>query len=562
MTDPDAQGRDAAPATGGSGRADRGSAPATPPAPPAPPTPNAAATDGTRGAAALASRRFGGRHVHLVGIGGCGMSGLARLLRDLGARCSGRDQSETDLVRALVAGGIPVGPDRPDAPLPDDAEMLVASAAVPEGHAARREAAARGLPVLGYADALGLAQAERTGVSIAGTHGKSTTTAMLCHVLLEAGLDPGFIVGAHCPQIGGGSRCGADRVPSGPYAGRPGLLLAEACEFRRSFHHHHPVVGAILNVEEDHLDVYGSIDAIVEAFAAFARRLPPAEDGGRLLVAHEGAHRRRTTAGVAAEVRTFGFAPGADHRVQVDPGDGRVRLWDEDAEVAAFRPPMPGDHNAMNAAAAAILARWLGVPWDAAAGSLEGFAGLERRMSRLGMRPLVGGGEVVVYDDYGHHPTEVDATLRALRAAESPRRLVCVFQPHQHSRTRFLLEEFAAAFSSADVVIVPEIYFVRDSEVERTRVSAADLVDRLRDRGVMAMHLHPFAAIVEQLEVIARPGDLLVVMGAGPVWTIAREFMNAAPPDAGPAAGPEPRSATSVEAAPARRAHGPAGAPA
>jgi UDP-N-acetylmuramate--alanine ligase len=136
-----------------------------------------------------------------------------------------------------------------------------------------------------------------------------------------------------------------------------------------------------------------------------------------------------------------------------------------------------------------------------------------------------------VYDDYGHHPTEVDTTLRALREFERPEerggRLICVFQPHQHSRTRFLLDEFARAFEQADVVIVPHIYFVRDSEVEKTRVSAADLVDRLRERGVQAMHLYPFEAIVEQLQNLCRAGDTLVVMGAGPVWQVARDFMNA-----------------------------------
>ncbi|MEM1424727.1 MAG: cyanophycin synthetase, partial [Planctomycetota bacterium] len=140
------------------------------------------------------------------------------------------------------------------------------------------------------------------------------------------------------------------------------------------------------------------------------------------------------------------------------------------------------------------------------------------------------GGVVRVYDDYGHHPTEIETTLRALREHDRPEerggRLICVFQPHQHSRTRFFMEEFASAFGQADVVVVPEIYFVRDSEQERTRVSAGDLVEKLRDRGVRAMHLHPFGAIVEQLENLCRPGDLLVVMGAGPVWRIARDYMS------------------------------------
>ena len=182
--------------------------------------------------------------------------------------------------------------------------------------------------------------------------------------------------------------------------------------------------------------------------------------------------------------------------------------------------------NAMNAAFAAALAISLGADPAKVGRALSEFRGVDRRVQLLGE---VRG--VRVYDDYGHHPTEVDATLRALRQHERPQeragRLVCVFQPHQHSRTRFLLDEFAQSFSQADIVVVPHIYFVRDSEIEKTKVSAADLVDRLRERGVQAMHLYPFEAIVEQLENICRPGDLLVVMGAGPVWKVAEGFLRA-----------------------------------
>ena len=185
---------------------------------------------------------------------------------------------------------------------------------------------------------------------------------------------------------------------------------------------------------------------------------------------------------------------------------------------------LPGAHNALNSAAAAILAHYAGGNFDEIANALTDFQGLDRRTQRLGTR-AVHGGEVIVYDDYGHHPTEIESTLHALRAAEQPARVICVFQPHQHSRTRFLLDEFAQSFSSADIVIVPHIYFVRDSEIEKTRVSARDLVDRLRARGVSDMHLYPFEAITEQLQIICAPGDLLVIMGAGPVWQIARQFL-------------------------------------
>ena len=193
----------------------------------------------------------------------------------------------------------------------------------------------------------------------------------------------------------------------------------------------------------------------------------------------------------------------------------------------SWRMQIPGAHNAMNAATAAALARHLGAQPDVIERSLSCFRGVERRTQFLGVTR-----GVRVWDDYGHHPTEVRATLDALRSFErldgkaTNGKLVCVFQPHQHSRTRFLLDEFASAFEHADVVIVPTIYFVRDTEAEKQRVSSADLVDRLRARGKRAMHLHPFEAIVEQLENVCGEGDTLVVMGAGPVWKVAHDFIH------------------------------------
>jgi UDP-N-acetylmuramate--alanine ligase len=252
--------------------------------------------------------------------------------------------------------------------------------------------------------------------------------------------------------------------------------------------------------------------------------VPAAEAGGKLIIAHDGAHRREITAGLECAVETLGFAPAADWVVSFDIHTRRVELAHEGMETIGWTLRLPGEHNAMNSAFAAALAISLGAAPRRVADALGSFRGLERRLEFLGER-----GGVRVYDDYGHHPTEVEATLRALRDHEKPQdrggRLVCVFQPHQHSRTRFLLDEFAQSFSQADVVIVPDIYFVRDSEQEKTLVSAADLVDRLRSRGVQAMHLYPFDAIVEQLGVVCRPNDLLVVMGAGPVWKVARGYL-------------------------------------
>ncbi len=524
-------------------------------------------SDGGTGGAGRDRARAGGgwgdlsgREVYLIGIGGCGMSGLARMLASRGARVRGSDCQETEVTAALAASGIEVALDQSLGNVPEEVEIVVASAAIKPDHPELLAAVQRGLPVLTYAEALGACMEGRTGVAVAGTHGKSTTVGMLGHTLIHCGLDPTVIVGATCAQLGAadadgaggtggfgtGFRLGAERIPTGPLAGRPGVLVAEACEFNRSFHALRPTIGAITSIEADHLDVYGSLDAVVAAFAEFARLLPPAEagdragtppGGGRLLIAHDGAHRREVTAGVAAAIETIGFAPSADWHVTYDVSTRRVGLNHKGRHVGNWVIALPGEHMAIDSAMAATLAIWLGAPPDRVAEALAGFRGVDRRMQLLGEVRLPGSGRgaaqpgVRVYDDYGHHPTEVDATLRALREFERPEsragRLICVFQPHQHSRTRFLLDEFAQAFTQADVVIVPHIYFVRDSEVEKTRVSAADLVDRLRARGVQAMHLYPFEAIVEQLQNVCRPGDTLVVMGAGPVWRVARDFMRA-----------------------------------
>lgn len=493
---------------------------------------------------AWAPEAIGCARPFLVGIGGCGMSGLARVMRSGGSAVLGSDAVLSDLTASLESAGIAVALDDGEAFLPDDRDMVIVSAAVRHDHPIVLQANERGVPVLNYAEALGRVMSGRTGVAIAGTHGKSTTTAMLGCALTDAGFDPSVIVGATCGQLAGGChaarpapgvgfRVGSRTVPGGVFAGEPGLLLAEACEFNRSFHNLGPTVAAIGQIEADHLDIYGSLDAVIEAFAGFARRVRAAEQGGKLIIAHEGAHRGVVASGLDCAVETIGFNPSADWVISYETGTRRVTLAHGQTRLAWVNR-MAGEHNAVNAALAAALAVSLGAEPDKVAASLGDFAGLDRRMQMLGERTMPGGGTVRVYDDYGHHPTEIEATLRALRQAEKPEerngRLICVFQPHQHSRTRFLMEEFATSFEHADIVVVPQIYFVRDNAAEMAKVSSADLVDRLRTRGVRAMHLHPFGAIVEQLENLCRGGDLLVVMGAGPVWKVARGFLGGGAP--------------------------------
>lgn len=570
-----------------------------------------------RGAARRESFDVAGKHLYFIGIGGCGMSGLARMLRERGGLISGSDKEPSDTTASLVAEGIHVGFDQSTAALPEACDLVVASAAIKHDHPQILAAIDRGIPVLTYAEALGKSMLGTTGVAVAGTHGKSSTVAMLGHILIQCGLDPTVIVGATCAQLAEepdttdrtertsapqtasrkpqtasptGFRLGGPTIPIGPLAGGPGLLLAEACEFNRSFHNYKPVIGAIMSVEADHLDIYGTLDAVVESFHQFAKLVATAKLGGRLLIAHDGAHRRTVTAGLECEVFTLGYNPAADYHVTFDQPTRTVCLRQQGKPILSWTLNIPGDHMAMNSAFAATIALWLGADPRLISAALATFQGVDRRMQKLGVKdlspitklttrvrglhlvddpggaatspereragssggpalragtaplspqeltptrsglvdPILG---VTVYDDYGHHPTEIDCTLRALREFEKPEtrngRLICVFQPHQHSRTRHLLEEFTQSFSHADIVIVPHIYFVRDSEAEKQKISSQDLVDRLRKKGVHAMHLYPFEAIVEQLQNICRPGDLLVVMGAGPVWQVAHAFMKA-----------------------------------
>lgn len=454
-----------------------------------------------------------GHHLHFVGIGGSGMAGLAAMAHERGATVTGSDRGDSEAVASLRQRGIDVALEQTAKAVPGSAEVLVASAAIPPDHPECEEANRRGVHVLKYAQLLGLLMQGRVGVAVAGTHGKSTTTSLLSHTLIQAGLDPSLIVGARCEQIGGGSR-----------VGQSDLLVAEACEYDRSFHHLHPTHGVVLNLEADHLDMYASLAEIVASFHRFAALLPKA---GSLLIQHESPHRLDVTAGLTCAVETIGFAPQADWRVEVESlqtqsGDRPriTRLHHGDQPVAEWLSPMPGEHMDYNAACAAVTAHRLGADWPAIEKAIAGFKGLDRRMQRLGTFPATGG-EVLVIDDYGHHPTEVDATLRALRRHYRPDRLICVFQPHQHSRTRFLMDQFTVSFGEADIVIVPEIYFVRDSEQERQAITAEDLVKRLRVKGVVAMHVSPMDAIPDHLRAVVRGGDLVVTMGAGDVWKVA-----------------------------------------
>ena len=450
-----------------------------------------------------------GGKIHLIGAGGSGMRALAKMLILRGAKVSGSDSIASAAMDGLAAAGASVAIGQRAENLPDGCDLVVYSAAIHEANPELVAAKERGLEILKYSQMLGRLMSDRQGVAIAGTHGKSTTTAMVAFALSRMGLDPSFVVGAVVEQLGG---------PSG--VGRGRHFVAEACEFDRSFLNLSPTLAAILNIEEDHLDCYQDLPAIVEAFRAFAAKVPP---HGVLVINGEDRDAVAAARDAVAEVVTFGLSDECAWRAwNLTSNRGRFRF---DVLVGGKRfcrlaLQTPGMHSVYNALAAAALLHHAGLDPRQIARAIGEFAGVHRRMT---IKAQLGG--VTVVDDYAHHPTEVQVTLRAIRDFFSPERIWCVFQPHQHSRTRFLLKDFARSFGSADKVLVPDIFFVRDSEREKEHISAADLAAQVRLNGGDAMYLGGFEAITDHLRNNLVPGDLVVTMGAGNVWEVADEIV-------------------------------------
>ncbi len=452
--------------------------------------------------------REGGRRaaIHFIGIGGIGVSAIAKVFHRDGHAVTGSDLDRSPVTDELLRLGIEVILGHRPGNVPPGAALVVCSAAIKPGHVELDAARRLGIPVLKYAQVLGRLMAERRGIAVAGTHGKTTTTAMIAHVLVHAGLDPTMVVGGSIPSLGGTSR-----------VGRGELMVAEACEYDRSFLNLRPTFAVVTNIEEDHLDYYRDLAEIRDAFRCFAGLVPPR---GRIFVCAEDPGAVAAVSGLGAAVETYGIdAPEATWRaddLDLARGLPRFRLVHEDLDAGRVELRVPGRHNVLNALAAIAVAHAAGVPIKVAARAIATFPGVNRRFQVLGQ---IGGAAVI--DDYAHHPTEVRAVLRAARQRFPGARRIAVFQPHQHSRTRHHLADFAAALAEADEVVVPDIFFSRDSEADRAAVSARDLVQALERRGVAARHIPGFEAIAAHVRQSARPGDAVCVMGAGDVYRVA-----------------------------------------
>jgi UDP-N-acetylmuramate--alanine ligase len=452
-----------------------------------------------------------GKRFHFIGAGGIGMSGLAQLLIKHSGIVAGSDQTASDVTEKLCEAGADIKIGHSAENLNPKTDAVVISAAIKENNPELKLARQKGLKVYKYAQMLGELENCYDGIAISGTHGKSTTSGWIVYLLKQAGIDPNFIIGAKISQLGSSSG-----VADGKY------FIAEACEYDRSFLNLKPKIACILNIEPDHLDYYKDEAEIVEAFEQFARGIKP---GGVLIANGQDLNVAKVIRQLPIGVRceTFGLDESCNfyaQNLQLNNGLYAFDIYHNGKLLGATKISLPGKHNVLNALAVTAIAVNVGVPAQQILQLLPGFTGVERRLMLKGRV-----GHVTILDDYAHHPTEIRASLAAMRQRYQPKCIWCIFQPHQYSRTRFLLDDFAESFKLADITIVPEIYFVRDSQAEKKEINAQILVERMRKGGTEAIFIDGFEKICDYLKKKVRAGDLVVTMGAGDIWKVADEYI-------------------------------------
>ena len=437
--------------------------------------------------------------VHLVGIGGIGLSAIARVLHGWGYRVSGSDRQASALTAMLAAEGMTIYAGH-RAEQVAGADLVLMSSAVAEDNPEVVEARRRGVPVVKRNQFLADLTSGKLTIAVAGTHGKTTTSAMIAWILVQAGLDPTFIVGGVLDNLGTNARAGHGRY-----------FVIEADEYDRAFLGLWPEVAVITTLEHDHPDCYPTFGEMRDAFARFAARVGA---GGLLIVGGEDQEARglgETWRRIGGQAATLGLGPSWDWRAeQVQIGFGAsFEVWHAGLRLGRCELGLPGRHNVLNALAALAVADKVGVPFEAAAGALAEFRGTARRFELKGEA-----GGVTVVDDYAHHPTEIRATLAAARARYPGRTIWTVFQPHTYSRTVALLKEFGTVFGDADHVVVTGIYAARESDT--LGMSGADVAAQIGQSGHLDVEyvdtLHRAAATV--LERVG-PGDVVLTLGAG-----------------------------------------------
>ncbi len=447
------------------------------------------------------------RRIHFVGIGGIGMSGIAEVLLNLGYEISGSDLGATDITQRLDDMGAAIHRGH-DAAHIGNADVVVTSTAVRPDNPEAVAAHERGIPVIPRAEMLAELLKMKFSIAVSGSHGKTTTTSMVATLLAQGGLDPTMVIGGKLASIGSNARLGDGEV-----------IVAEADESDGSFLKLSPCLAVITNIDREHLDYYRDVEEIKEAFLQFANIVP---FYGSTILCLDDPHVREILPRIKRRVITYGLSPDADYRAEQISAAGastRFSLLHRNTLLGSVKLNVPGLFNVLNALAAAAVAREMEMAFPAIRKGLAAFTGVQRRLEVRGKAKAV-----TVVDDYGHHPTEIRATLAAAKQAW-PGRIICVFQPHRYTRTKALFEEFLTAFGDADCLVVTDIYPASEEPIPG--VTAQALCEAIRRAGHPdCRHLSDSEAIVDHLAEIARPADVVLTQGAGSIWRVGEAFLN------------------------------------
>lgn len=447
-------------------------------------------------------------HIHFIGIGGISMSGLAEILLKEHFTVSGSDNKASALTDQLAAHGAEIKIGQRASNITEGIGLVVYTAAIHPDNPEFAAAKEAGIPMLTRAEFLGqLMDNYARSIAVSGTHGKTTTTSMIAHILLAADTDPTISVGGMLDAIGGNIRVGASDV-----------FLTEACEYTNSFLNFHPKYSIILNIEEDHMDFFKDIQDIRNSFRKFAQNT--ATDGVLILNA-DIEQPEEITEGLAERIVSFGLNPGADYSA--------ANITFDEAACASFdfcirgtsagrvSLHVPGRHNIANALAAIAFASEAGFDEDTIIRGLQAFGGTARRFEYKGKL-----GGITIIDDYAHHPTEIAATLTAARNYPHGR-IICIFQPHTYTRTKAFWHQFAESLALADIVILADVYAAR--ETDTLGIHCEDLADEIRKKGTESYYFPSFDAIENFLLETSSDNDLLITMGAGDIYQIGEHLL-------------------------------------
>jgi UDP-N-acetylmuramate--alanine ligase len=445
------------------------------------------------------------KHIHFVGIGGIGMSGIAEVLLNLGYKVTGSDMKESDTTERLkkLGGEIFIGHRAENVSSP---HVVVISSAVKNDNIEALAARERQIPVIPRAEMLAELMRLKYGIAIAGAHGKTTTTSMVATVLAAGGIDPTVVIGGKLNSLGTNAKLGQGE-----------FLVAEADESDGSFLKLSPTIAVVTTIDEEHLDYYKDIHEIKAAFLTFINKVP---FYGVSILCLDQPHIQALIPLVRKRYQTYGMSSQADYQardVSLRPFGSKFKVLHHAADLGWFELSAPGAHNINNCLAAIAVARELDLELEVIRKALKDFSGVQRRFQIKGEA-----GGITIVDDYGHHPTEVKATLAA--AAGTERRVVVVFQPHRYTRTRHLLDEFFTAFNQADTLVVMEIYAAGEQPIPG--ISGRGLYEGIKKHGHKDVTFIPDREkIVEHLLSVLKKGDLLITLGAGDVWKIGEQVV-------------------------------------